>query len=66
MDIAYYSELAEGQQVVRSVRGDSDSFHFGEGTRVPLEETYCRRMLTGVVPNVIPDARRDDPAWSER
>lgn len=60
MDIAYYSEFAEGEQVIRSVRGDSDSFRFGEGTRVPLEETYCRRMLTGVVPSVIPDARSDE------
>ena len=60
MDIAYWSQFTEGHQVVKSVAGDSERFGFGEGTAVPLEQTYCKRMVSGVMPNVIRDARRDE------
>ena len=60
MEIAYVSEFTEGEQVIRAVGGDARSFGFGEGTSVPLEETYCRRMVEGAIPAVIPDARADE------
>lgn len=57
MDVAYFSEFTQDEQVVELVSGDSDSFGFGRGTAVPLEETYCRRMVAGEIPNVIADTR---------
>ena len=59
MDIAYFSEFTESQQIVRSVSGDSSSFGFGEGTTADLEETYCKRMVSGVIPSLIADAPND-------
>ena len=59
MDIAYFSEFTSTHQVIRGVRGDSESFGFGPGTEIPLEETYCKRMLAGHIPNVVPDTTQD-------
>ena len=57
MDIAYFSEFTEGQQVIKSVQGDSGSFGFDAGDAFPLEDTYCRRMVAGLMPNLIRDAK---------
>ncbi len=59
MDIAYFSEFTDSQQIIRSVSGDSSSFGFEEGTAAELEETYCMRMVSGVIPSLIPDAPND-------
>ncbi len=59
MEIAYFSEFTDGHQVIRSVHGDSEPFGFGEGTAIPLERTYCKRMVEGTMPNVVADARSD-------
>ena len=58
MDVAYFSEFTHDEQVIERVHGDSSSFGFEEGTAVALEETYCRRMVAGEIPNVIGDTRR--------
>lgn len=60
MDIAYFSEFTDSQQIIRSVSGDSSSFGFAEGTTAELDETYCKRMVSGVIPCLIPDAQNDD------
>lgn len=59
MDIAYFSEFSEGKQVIKEVRGDRDTIQIAPGDAVPLEDTYCRRMLAGQLSNVVPDAQRD-------
>jgi GAF domain-containing protein len=43
-------------QVVEQVAGDAAALGLGRGTEIPLEETYCSRMLAGELPNVVPDA----------
>lgn len=59
MDVAYFSELTSSEQVIHAVCGDSSSFGFAEGTRAELDETYCKRMLNGVIPNAIGDASNE-------
>ena len=60
MEIAYFSEIGRGEQVVKEVRGDRDNLPLRAGAAAPLEATYCRRMLAGEVPNVIANAREDE------
>ncbi|HWC27669.1 MAG TPA: HD domain-containing phosphohydrolase [Solirubrobacteraceae bacterium] len=57
MDIAYLSEFGAGSQQVRDTDGPADVFNLQQGTSVPLEQSYCRRMVEGAIPNAIPDAR---------
>ena len=52
--------LAEGIRVVEVLRGDARSFRVDEGFALPLEQTYCQRVLAGRLPNLIPDARAED------
>ena len=67
MDAAYVTRIDSEAQYVEEVAGDSTSLVVPAGTRIPIEQTYCRRMLAGELPNVIPDTSaeprvRDLPA----
>jgi HD domain/GAF domain len=64
MDVAYSSRITDSEQIVTSVQGDRESFGIRPGTRFPLEETYCQRMLRGRLPNLIQDVRAEDRASS--
>jgi GAF domain-containing protein len=55
MDIAWIAEFRDGKKVFRTIDGDGDSFGFAEGTSIPLDGSYCKRVALGVIPNVIPD-----------
>ncbi len=59
MDVAYATKFSEGHQVFQTMRGDGDSFGIHEGLEIPHEETYCRRILAGKLPGLIPDVRAD-------
>ncbi len=59
MDVAYVSAFHEGDQVVLKVDGDGGGFGIVPGRGFPLEATICRRMVAGLAPNVIRDARND-------
>ena len=60
LEIAYVSEFTDGHQVFDVVSGDGASFGIQEGGAVPLPETYCQRMLSDEIPNLITDAVNDD------
>jgi response regulator RpfG family c-di-GMP phosphodiesterase len=64
MDIAFASQIVDGQQVLEVIRGDTEAFGIPEGARLPLEQTYCHRVLNGRLPNLIPDVRADERAAS--
>lgn len=64
MDVAYTGEIVGDQMALRAVDGDSDSFCVVEGQSLPMEQTYCQRVMTGRMPNVNPDIRGDDRAAS--
>jgi len=56
LDFGYVAEFVGGAQVTRAVTGAAASFGQGTGVAVPLEETYCRRMVDGELEHAIPDA----------
>lgn len=59
MDIAFLAEVVDDRLVLRAVEGDGASFGFEDGASLPLEGTYCKRVLEGNLPNAVPDARGD-------
>jgi HD-GYP domain-containing protein (c-di-GMP phosphodiesterase class II) len=59
MQVAVVSEVRQGALIYRHVDGDGASFGIQAGTGVPLESTYCGRMLEGSLPHVVQDATKD-------
>jgi GAF domain len=60
MDVAMLGEVCDGREVVRYLAGDGDSFGLSPGASMPIEDTYCHRLLTGRLSNVVPDAQADE------
>ena len=60
MDVAFVSKFDGDQLVFRAVEGDAESFGWREDTSFPIDESYCKRVLDGRIPQVVPDARRED------
>ena len=60
MDVAFVSRFTEDQLVFRNLEGDAESFGWREGQRMPLDGSFCQRVIAGHLPNVVPDARRDE------
>lgn len=59
VDIAYLTKFTEGHERIDVMEGDSTPFSFGEASRIPMEETYCRRMVEGTAPGLVPDTSRE-------
>ena len=59
MDLAVLGEIRDGREVVRFVAGDG-SFGLAPGASMPIEDTYCHRLLTGRLSNVVADTNADD------
>ncbi len=59
VDIAYFTKFSEGTEQINFLEGDSTTFTFGEGTAIPLDETYCKRVIEGTAPSIVPDASRE-------
>jgi GAF domain-containing protein len=59
IDVALVTEFAGDQLVFRALEGDAESFGWGRGGGIPLDASYCKRVLDGRLPNVIPDARSE-------
>jgi anti-sigma regulatory factor (Ser/Thr protein kinase) len=55
VDVAYLSRFGSGGQQVQCVAGDSGRFSFAEGDVFRFEDTYCRRMVEGSAPSLVPD-----------
>jgi GAF domain-containing protein len=60
MDVAFVSQFSGDELVFRAVEGDAESFGWGEGESFPIDESYCKRVLEGRIPQVVPDAKRED------
>ncbi len=60
MDVAFVSQFSEDQLVFRALEGDAESFGWQEGESFPIDESYCKRVLDGRIPQVVPDAKRED------
>ena len=59
MDVAFVSKFADDRMEFRALEGDAGSFGLREGGGVPLEGTFCKRVVEGTLPNVVPDAGSD-------
>jgi len=59
MDVAFVSEFDQQRMVFRDLVGEAESFGWEEGESVALDDTFCRLLLEGRVPNAIPDAEVD-------
>lgn len=60
MDVSFVSRFTEDRMIFRALEGDAVSFGWREGKGVPLEGTFCKRVVEGTLPNVIPDAKNDE------
>jgi GAF domain-containing protein len=57
MDAAYITTMDSRQQTIDALIGDIAALGLSEGLVVPIEQTYCRHMLSGDMPNVVPNTR---------
>ena len=60
MDVAALGEIRDGREVVRLLAGEAESFGLAIGASVPVEETFCQRLLEGRLGNVVRDAMSDE------
>jgi EAL domain-containing protein (putative c-di-GMP-specific phosphodiesterase class I) len=54
LDVAFLAQFRDGEEVFRVLEGDAASFGLDEDVALPLEQTYCGRMVKGEIPNVLP------------
>jgi putative nucleotidyltransferase with HDIG domain len=62
MDIAYATEHLGEWQHIRRIEGDDTPSGQDPDYAIPLEETYCKRILEGELPNLIADVRANPVA----
>jgi GAF domain-containing protein len=55
MEVAYVTTIDSKEQTVHALMGDPSAVGLSTGTTYPVQETYCRRMLDGALPSVVPD-----------
>ncbi len=64
MDVAYVSRIDGTYQHFQAIDGDGKSFGISEGESMPFDQTYCKRVLSGRLPNLIPDVQAEPRAAS--
>jgi GAF domain-containing protein len=61
MDIAYATEHLGETQHIRLIEGDpSTPSGVDPNYAIPLDQTYCKRILEGELPNLIPDTQANE------
>ncbi len=60
MDVSFVSRFTGDEMTFRALDGAAKSFGWQEGDGVPLDGTYCKRVVGGKLPNVVPDAKGDE------
>lgn len=55
MDAAYVSTIDAVRQRIDDLVGNPTGLGFEAGSEIPIEDTYCSRMLRGELPNFVPD-----------
>jgi GAF domain-containing protein len=56
MDVVFVSEFVDGKRVYRFVDG-GEKYGLNAGDAAPLEESYCQQVVSGRMPELVPDAR---------
>lgn len=57
MDAAYVTTIDSRHQTIHAIAGEPDLAARYQDSILPIEQTYCMRMLNGDIPNVVPDTR---------
>ena len=60
MDVAILGEVSDGRELVRYLAGDGGSLGLSPGASMRIEDTYCHRLLTGKLSNVVADAQANE------
>ncbi|WP_162787212.1 sensor domain-containing phosphodiesterase [Notoacmeibacter marinus] len=55
MEVAYLSEIVDGQSVFRAIDSGDTTIPVGENDSIPLDQVYCEHILKGRLPNLMPD-----------
>jgi GAF domain-containing protein len=63
MEAAYVTTIDSEKQTIEAILGEMAA-SVSPGTQVPLEQTYCARMLSGEIANIVPDTHAE-PALSD-
>ncbi|MGA9859352.1 MAG: GAF domain-containing protein [Solirubrobacteraceae bacterium] len=58
-DVALLTEIRDGREIAQRVAGDWPGRGSLQHASLPLESTFCQRMLDGRIGNYIRDARTD-------
>jgi GAF domain-containing protein len=59
-DLAMLTQVEDGRGTAREVAGRWPGAEALPGLSIPLEETFCRKLLEGDIDNVVPDVAADD------
>ena len=59
MDASYVTTIDTREQTVHAIVGEPDIVNTYTGVVMPVDQTFCRRMLDGEIPNVVPDTRAE-------
>ena len=62
MEAAFIAEVAGGRRTIRVLDGDGAAFGLEVDEDIPVQGTYCQRLLEGRLPSMIPDVRNDPRA----
>jgi GAF domain-containing protein len=55
MDAAYIATVDSRKETIEVMVGETNADALVEGAVIPVEQTYCARMLKGEIPNIVPD-----------
>jgi hypothetical protein len=58
MDAAYIATVDAREQTIEAMSGRTKSDVLVVGAVIPVDQTYCARMLKGEIPNIVPDVVR--------
>jgi GAF domain-containing protein len=59
MDAVYLTTVTSEVQQIDAMSGDSGALGLGVGDAIPIEDTYCNRMLAGVIPQLVTDTKTE-------
>ncbi len=59
MDAAYLTTVGPERQRLDALVGDAGVIGAQAGASIPVEKTYCARMLRGEIPRLIPDTHAE-------
>jgi HD-GYP domain-containing protein (c-di-GMP phosphodiesterase class II) len=57
VEVAYATRHSGTHQVLEAVEGYGPSFGIADGEAIPLEDSYCQRILDGELPAIVRDVR---------